>query len=188
MNNSRRKFLTNTFIFLGIALCPKSLKANEEIEEIIVQNELKLFVPQQNQNYNILLETDTISNTEYIIDSYEQVNKAFKDNRKNEVIDIDENLILLLSKISKKVGREKKITILSGYRTKETNTMLRKKGKKTAKKSYHMKGQAVDIRIDGVSVKKVAKIARKLKLGGVGRYVKDGFVHVDTGPVRYWKG
>ena len=28
--------------------------------------------------------------------------------------------------------------------------------------------------------------ARRLRLGGVGYYQGDGFIHVDTGPVRYW--
>ena len=76
------------------------------------------------------------------------------------------------------VGRS--ITVLSGYRTPRTNAML----PGAAANSFHMYGRAVDFRIDGWAVSKIADRLELLEVGGVGRY--DGFVHVDSGPPRRW--
>jgi uncharacterized protein YcbK (DUF882 family) len=55
-----------------------------------------------------------------------------------------------------------------------------------AKHSYHTLGQAVDVRIPGVQLAHLRKAALNLKVGGVGYYPHDNFVHLDTGPVRSW--
>jgi uncharacterized protein YcbK (DUF882 family) len=57
-----------------------------------------------------------------------------------------------------------------------------------ARDSQHTHGNAVDFRIPGVDVKSLEAWARRLRLGGVGLYLGSGFVHVDTGRVRYWNG
>ena len=44
----------------------------------------------------------------------------------------------------------------------------------------------MDIRLPGVPVLSVRQAARSLGMGGVGFYPRSGFVHLDTGPVRYW--
>jgi uncharacterized protein YcbK (DUF882 family) len=55
-----------------------------------------------------------------------------------------------------------------------------------AKRSLHMQGQALDIRLSGVDSAKVRDAALALRAGGVGYYRKSDFVHVDTGRVRHW--
>jgi uncharacterized protein YcbK (DUF882 family) len=55
-----------------------------------------------------------------------------------------------------------------------------------ASDSQHMNGNAMDISMPGVPVFKVRQVARSLGMGGVGFYPRSGFVHIDTGPVRYW--
>ena len=47
-------------------------------------------------------------------------------------------------------------------------------------------GNAMDIRFPGVPVFKIRQAARSLQMGGVGFYPRSGFVHLDTGPIRYW--
>jgi uncharacterized protein YcbK (DUF882 family) len=64
--------------------------------------------------------------------------------------------------------------------------MLRKTSSGVAKRSYHMRGQAIDIRLGDVSLRHMHRAAKALKVGGVGYYPKSDFIHVDTGPVRYW--
>jgi uncharacterized protein YcbK (DUF882 family) len=50
-----------------------------------------------------------------------------------------------------------------------------------------MKGEAIDIRIPGVSLAKLRRAALSLHLGGVGYYPESDFVHVDVGRVREWE-
>jgi uncharacterized protein YcbK (DUF882 family) len=55
-----------------------------------------------------------------------------------------------------------------------------------ARDSQHMNGNAMDIRFPGVPVFRIRQAARSLQMGGVGFYPRSGFVHLDTGPIRYW--
>jgi uncharacterized protein YcbK (DUF882 family) len=66
--------------------------------------------------------------------------------------------------------------------------MLRKKGHQVARDSQHTHGNALDFTIPGVSVEKLHAWAKEQKLGGVGIYLNSKFVHMDTGPVRFWEG
>jgi uncharacterized protein YcbK (DUF882 family) len=76
--------------------------------------------------------------------------------------------------------------IISGYRSPQTNQKLRSKSGGVAKKSLHMQGKAIDIRLPGCKLKQLRNAARALKAGGVGYYAKSDFIHVDTGRVRRW--
>jgi uncharacterized protein YcbK (DUF882 family) len=77
--------------------------------------------------------------------------------------------------------------IISGYRSPATNEMLRNKGSGgVAKRSFHMRGMAMDVRLRGVDTGQLRKAALGLKAGGVGYYPKSDFIHVDTGRVRFW--
>jgi len=64
--------------------------------------------------------------------------------------------------------------------------MLRSKSSGVAKKSQHLVGKAIDVRLRGLDLKVLRDSAKNLKLGGVGYYAGSNFVHVDTGRVRYW--
>ena len=76
--------------------------------------------------------------------------------------------------------------VISAYRSPETNEMLRSRSSGVAKKSQHLLGTAIDVRLRGMELKVLRDNARSLKLGGVGYYAKSDFVHVDTARVRYW--
>jgi uncharacterized protein YcbK (DUF882 family) len=95
-------------------------------------------------------------------------------------------LIDTLARIQSDCNCAEGLQILSGYRSPKTNKMLRRNGNGVAKKSYHLKGQAADIRVPGSSLSKVRNTARALRVGGVGYYPRSGFIHVDTGDVRSW--
>ena len=81
-----------------------------------------------------------------------------------------------------------RVDIISGFRAPKYNLILRKKGRNVARNSHHSHGRAVDFRLRGVSTEKLRDWARRRRLGGVGYYQNDGFVHIDVGPVRYWVG
>ena len=67
-----------------------------------------------------------------------------------------------------------------------TNAWLASVNRGVASDSQHMNGNAMDISMPGVPVFKIRQVARSLGMGGVGFYPRSGFVHIDTGPVRYW--
>ena len=79
-----------------------------------------------------------------------------------------------------------RVDVVSGFRAPKYNLMLRKKGHRVARNSQHTFGNAVDFRLPGVTTERLRDWARRLRLGGVGYYKGDGFVHVDTGPIRFW--
>ena len=49
-----------------------------------------------------------------------------------------------------------------------------------------MKAMAADINLPGRDLRTLYRAARSLKRGGAGIYTKSGFIHVDSGRVRYW--
>ena len=81
-------------------------------------------------------------------------------------------------------GHHRPIELLSGYRTPATNAALRG----SARDSMHMYGRAADIRIPGVPAAELAALMRLLQVGGVGRYDRGRFVHIDSGKIRNWTG
>ncbi|MBI4124685.1 MAG: YcbK family protein [Deltaproteobacteria bacterium] len=78
------------------------------------------------------------------------------------------------------------VRVLSGYRSPEFNHKLRRRGRRAAKYSRHMKGEAIDLRLPGVSAWRLRQYLAALKVGGVGYYPGRSFVHVDVGPYRTW--
>lgn len=62
------------------------------------------------------------------------------------MVRVAEALQAIRNSLSKKVNREVRVTVLSGYRSKEVNHLVG--GSKT---SAHLRGLAADIRVEGVS-------------------------------------
>ena len=104
----------------------------------------------------------------------------------NQICEMDVQLVEDMNQIGKLVGREKEIRIYSAYRSPSYNDLLIRLGRGAAPKSLHTTGQAVDFAIPGVRLSQVRRAAFNLKRGGVGNYRRQGFIHIDTGPVRYW--
>ena len=119
-------------------------------------------------------------------DSLAQINRFLRDFRTNDVHKIDPVLLDFLHSVSAAAGYRGTFEIISGYRSPKTNAMLRRKGSGVAKKSFHMQGRAVDVRMTGVDTKTLRKIAVAMKRGGVGYYPRSNFIHLDTGRVRSW--
>lgn len=78
------------------------------------------------------------------------------------------------------------VEVISGYRSPAFNASLKQAGRKVASKSRHMHGQAMDIRLPGVSMREVRNYLIEQKVGGVGYYHDNNFVHIDVGPFRTW--
>ena len=109
-----------------------------------------------------------------------------RDHYTNAVHPIDRRTIDLLHALHRRIGGNKPFLVISGYRTPATNAMLAAAGEGVATHSLHMRGMAVDLRMEGHSVRRMGRAARSLRMGGVGIYPSSNFIHVDSGPIRYW--
>jgi uncharacterized protein YcbK (DUF882 family) len=123
---------------------------------------------------------------EYVPEALEAFNYILRDWRENLVVPIDPQTIDIMAATHGLLGCSEPFEVVSGYRCPKTNAMLRGSGRGVARNSYHMKGMAVDIGIRSRSVAEVASAAKSLGAGGVGRYSRSAFTHVDSGPVREW--
>jgi len=124
----------------------------------------------------------------YLPEAMREINYILRDRRNGEVEAMDPRLIDLLAQLNARVDGNKPFHVISGYRSPNTNKYLRKvsAAKGVAKKSLHMQGRAIDVMLPKVSLKHLHTAAVRMKKGGVGYYPNDGFIHVDTGRVRYW--
>jgi uncharacterized protein YcbK (DUF882 family) len=122
----------------------------------------------------------------YLNDELKAVNHVLRDHRSGDVHPMDPNLLDLLYALQQSVAVTGAFHIISGYRSPASNQKLRSKSGGVAKKSLHMQGKAIDIRLPGCKLKQLRDAALTLKAGGVGYYAKSDFIHVDTGRVRRW--
>ncbi len=125
----------------------------------------------------------------YLPDGLREVDHYLRDFRTGEVHPIDRGVLDILHALSRNApGRSPVFHVISGYRSPRTNAMLRQKSHGVAKRSLHMQGKAIDITLPGWETRYLYRAALNLARGGVGFYPKSGFVHVDTGRVRTWRG
>jgi uncharacterized protein YcbK (DUF882 family) len=128
-------------------------------------------------------------NGRYIPSALEKLNHLLRDWRKNQVTTIDPKTIDLMWELHADLGSRAPIHIISGYRSSATNAMLKKIGRNVAKQSMHIRGKAIDLYFPDISVEKIRGSAIVRQIGGVGYYPRSGtsgFVHIDSGRVRYW--
>ena len=122
----------------------------------------------------------------YLPDAFERLNYVLRDFRTGDIFPMDPRVLDILNIIQSKTGSDTQFEILSGYRSPKTNSMLRNASAGVARNSFHMYGQALDIRLPGFSTRRLRDIARSLRAGGVGFYPGSDFIHIDTGKVRSW--
>ena len=135
------------------------------------------------------LKTAYASGGQYQADALRDLNHILRDFRANEVKPIDPRVFDLLHELGGTLESDQPFHIISGYRSPQTNALLRERGGAAtgvASHSLHMVGQAIDIRLPGVALENLRNAAKSLKIGGVGFYPDLKFVHVDVGRVRYW--
>jgi uncharacterized protein YcbK (DUF882 family) len=151
----------------------------------------RLFIPERrlsfyNTHTDEGIDVCYYSQGRYHPKALKKIDYILRDHYSHKTRPIHKELLDLLHAISVTIGEGPQFHIISGYRTVETNTMLRRKSKAVAKNSLHMQGKAVDIRIPHCDTKRLNKICKRMHAGGVGYYPESDFVHVDTGDVRFW--
>lgn len=117
-----------------------------------------------------------------------QLNHFLRDWRNDEQVAMAPQLFDVVWYVYREVGASEPIRVVSAYRSPNTNAMLARRSRAVAKNSHHMRGNAMDFHIPGVSMAKVREIGMRLQRGGVGYYPTAGspFVHLDVGTVRSW--
>ncbi|WP_158817111.1 DUF882 domain-containing protein [Methylocapsa sp. S129] len=118
----------------------------------------------------------------------EKLNWFMRDWRHDEKINIDPKLFDIVWEVYRESGSSQPVDVLSGYRSPETNAMLRRRSRQVAEHSQHMLGKAMDAHFLDVPTAKIRDIAMRLQSGGVGFYPTGNtpWVHLDSGSVRYW--
>jgi uncharacterized protein YcbK (DUF882 family) len=105
-----------------------------------------------------------------IPDALAQIDHALRCRVTGTEINIDRRLIGILVQLHTLYGRA--IQLVSGHRQPATLG--------TKSTSQHALGRAADIRIPGVGIQELERVALKFGARGVGLYPEKGFVHVDV--------
>jgi uncharacterized protein YcbK (DUF882 family) len=135
---------------------------------------------------------ESITDVRYVQDSgrfdrtaLEELNYFFRCGYDGKVHPIDPGLFYWLDIVKTQLGfPAARFRLYSGYRSPRYNRLLRKRGYRAAKNSFHLHGRAADIKLEGVALSELERKAESLQFGGVSRY--RSFVHVDVGPNRTW--
>ena len=114
------------------------------------------------------------------------VDYLLRDFRTGETHAIDPALLDILHDLQLLAGHDGAFEVISGYRSPRTNTMLHRLSNGVAEHSQHVVGKAIDVRMSGYPTRLLGEHARSISRGGVGFYSASDFIHVDTGPVRFW--
>jgi uncharacterized protein YcbK (DUF882 family) len=123
---------------------------------------------------------------DYLPEALAEINHVLRDHRNNQVAAIDIQLLDLLGRVKAEFGASQPFQVISGYRSPASNRMLAGNSSGVAKRSLHMEGKAIDIRIPGIQLADLRRAGLMLKGGGVGYYPVSNFVHLDVGRVRTW--
>jgi uncharacterized protein YcbK (DUF882 family) len=123
----------------------------------------------------------------YVPEALGSLNRFLRDHYTGEVGNMDPQVFDLLHRVRQVLGAERPFEVISGYRDPHTNERLRQtRGGGVARRSLHMDGRAIDVRLPGVPLADLRDAALSLRAGGVGYYPGSQFVHLDTGRVRSW--
>jgi uncharacterized protein YcbK (DUF882 family) len=120
-----------------------------------------------------------------VMPHYARACEILRDVQAGQITNIDVDLLDLMFAMQRWLvswGIDRPLVISSGFRTRATNAHT----EGAAKSSMHLLGRAADITMPGVPPEYLGRLAAIFVRGGVGFYVDRGFVHIDTGRVRYW--
>jgi len=114
------------------------------------------------------------------------LSRLLRDHRTGDVHPIEIGVLDILWTLQQAVGNSTAYEVISGYRSPKTNAKLKAVNRGVAKRSLHMLGRAIDVRLPGTKTSALKNAAISLRAGGVGYYRKSDFVHLDTGRFRTW--
>ena len=182
INRGRRKWLSLGGIVLGAALLPDTVLA-------AVSTPRPRMLSFRNINTGEKLSAEFAFGRGFSVNTLRLLDHFLRDKRTNQVHQMDPQLFTKFYRVQQQLGlRNTEIQIICGYRSAASNAAMHRRSRGVASNSYHIRGQAIDFRIDGVPLAKLRNTVESLQDGGVGYYPRSNFVHMDTGPVRTWNG
>lgn len=127
-------------------------------------------------------------NGEFIPGALEKIDWIMRDWRKNQATKMDPETVDIIWEMHEELQSKEPVHIICGYRSRDTNEMLRRTVGGQASQSQHITGKAIDITFPDVPLRRMRYSAMIRERGGVGYYPTSGvpFVHVDTSRVRHW--
>ena len=178
MNLSRRKLIGGALALGGLSLLPQAALAALPERRLAFRN----------VHTRELIDARYFVDGDYDPEGLAEINHGLRDWRTGDIADMDRELLDLLVSIRERLDVSPRLPfdLISGYRSPRTNAMLHGHSDGVASRSQHLLGRATDIAIPGIPLDRVKLAALSANRGGVGYYPRDGFVHIDTGPVRTW--
>lgn len=124
----------------------------------------------------------------HIPEAMDKINWLLRDWRRDEKAKMDPAIIDLVWEIHNELGSKEPIHVISAFRSRATNDMLRRTVGGQASESRHILGKAMDVMFPDVPLKRLRYAGLVHERGGVGYYPSSGipFVHLDTDRVRAW--
>lgn len=180
VNHARRAFLGTSLVAAGALLLPAFARAGEAVP---AARRLRLY----NTHTAESLDVTYFEQGSYHADALAEIDHLLRDFRANQSAPMARGLIDLVHDLTLRLETDARIEVISGFRSPATNDLLRRTGGGgVARRSLHMDGMAMDLRIPGRQLAHVRDAAIALQRGGTGFYPRENFVHVDTGRVRRW--
>lgn len=181
---TRRRVLKGLGGLVLLGCMPKSLRAGLLSDEAQGERELAFDCLHTGESGRITY----WSRGRHLPDALAEIDRLLRDHRSDEVHSIDPALLDVLHDVHARVHSQQPFQLISGYRSPATNEMLRRQGQGVARRSQHLLGKAVDVRLADRDVAQLRRAGLDLARGGVGSYAGANFVHFDTGRVRTWSG
>jgi uncharacterized protein YcbK (DUF882 family) len=185
---SRRKFMSGVAALVGVAALPSNALASIPKFRIGSVRKPARFLAFDNLHTGETIKLTYWEKGRYIKGALSEINHILRDHRTGDVKRIDTALLDKLFLLHNKLGSRNAFQVISGYRSPKSNAMMHGNSSGVAKKSMHMEGRAIDIRLSDVALSHLHNAALALNSGGVGYYPESQFVHIDTGKIRHWGG
>lgn len=179
----RRTFLKASLLTVLAVSGGQFAWARELLEDGLPPGKISLYNTHTSERLEVTFRDRT---GEYDLAALDEINWLLRCHYADEVHEIDVRTIEFLSMVDQRLGGNHDFHVISGYRSPAYNERLRQEGRGVAKRSLHLAGRAVDVRIPGVRLPLLQRAALSLKYGGVGYYPRSDFVHLDSGQFRTW--
>ncbi len=131
------------------------------------------------------LDTVYFANGRYIPEAITEISFFMRDWRQNEVRKYDPRNVDILASTLRMMDTTEPYLVISGYRTPQTNRMLRGRGAQQLPPARRWRPTCGS---RAAASRNISKAALACNGGGVGIYGRSNFVHMDCGPVRTWRG